>query len=72
MEVTFLVNMNTHEIEEMLNDYFAKNKDDFFVNNYGWLYKIACEYLKIMPNKCSQDYMDYLDSIMPSYSDFKI
>lgn len=72
MEVIFLVNMNTHEIEEMLNDYFAKNKDDFFVNNYGWLYKIACEYLKIMPNKCSQDYMDYLDSIMPSYSDFEI
>ena len=31
MEVIFLVNMNTHEIEEMLNDYFAKNKDDFLL-----------------------------------------
>lgn len=67
-----MVNIETNEIEKMLNNYFSKNRNDFFVNNYGWLYKIAYEYLKIMPNRCSEDYMNVLDSRMPIYSDLEI
>lgn len=67
-----MANIERNDIEKMLNDYFAKNRNDFFVNNYGWLYKIACEYLKIMPNRCSKDYMNVLDSRMPIYSNFEI
>ena len=67
-----MVNIETKDIEKILNDYFEKNRNDFFANNYGWLYKIACEYLKIMPNRCSKDYMNVLDSRMPIYSDLEI
>lgn len=64
--------ISVEEIEKMLNDYFTQNEDNFFVRNLGWVYKIMCEFFKIMPKRCNQEYMKTLESRIPIYSNLEI